>query len=312
MDAPQDALTGAAGRPYVGRFAPSPTGPLHFGSLVAAMASYADARAHHGRWLIRIEDVDTTRCSATAERTILAQLVCYGFVHDGDIVRQSERSALYEQALAQLRTNDLLFACACTRKQLEAAPRNFEGEAIYPGTCRERRLPFASNASRLRVPATGADEVSFVDRAAGAITQRLSTELGDFVLRRADGIYSYQLAVVVDDELQGVTQVVRGADLLGNTPRQLYLQRCLGYRTPGYLHVPLARNVAGEKLSKQTRATPLANNNVLVTLHAAWAFLRQDPLKDASSVPEFWSLAARNWRPDRLSGPPTDALTQNL
>lgn len=312
MDAPQDALTGAAGRPYVGRFAPSPTGPLHFGSLVAAMASYADARAHHGRWLIRIEDVDTTRCSATAERTILAQLACYGFVHDGDIVRQSERSALYERALEQLRTNDLLFACACTRRQLEAAPRNFEGEAIYPGTCRERRLPFASNASRVRVPAMGADEVSFVDRAAGVVRQQLSAELGDFLLRRADGIYSYQLAVVVDDELQGVTQVVRGADLLGNTPRQIHLQRCLGYRTPAYLHVPLARNASGEKLSKQTQATPLSLDNALVTLREAWAFLRQDPLPGARSAPEFWSLAATHWCPERLCGALPGGSAQNL
>ncbi|MFO1344655.1 MAG: tRNA glutamyl-Q(34) synthetase GluQRS [Burkholderiales bacterium] len=312
MGGPEDALTGHDNRPYVGRFAPSPTGPLHFGSLVAAMASYVDARAQHGRWLIRIEDVDTTRCSAAAERAILSQLASYGFEHDDDIVRQSERSALYAQALEQLREGRLLFACACSRKQLEAAARNSEGEAIYPGTCRDRQLPFASNALRIKVPAAGADEVSFVDRAAGEYRQRLSAELGDFVLRRADGIYSYQLAVVVDDELQGVTQVVRGVDLLGNTPRQRYLQGCLGYHAPGYLHVPLVRNAAGEKLSKQTQAAPLSLDNALVTLREAWAFLRQEPLPGAHSVREFWTQAASNWHPERLCGHCNGGSGQNL
>ena len=312
MDSAKNLLTGGDDRPYVGRFAPSPTGPLHFGSLVAAMASYADARAQNGRWLIRIEDVDTTRCSAAAERCILAQLAAYGFAHDGTIQRQSERAGLYAQALERLREQHLLFACACTRRQLETAPRNPDGEAIYPGTCRTRSLAESGNALRVRVPAAGADEFVFVDRAMGTVAQRLSDDLGDFVLRRADGIYSYQLAVVADDESQGVTQVVRGADLLGNTARQLFLQRCLGFRTPGYLHVPLARNANGEKLSKQTRATPLAMDNALDTLREAWAFLRQDPLPVAHSVNEFWSLATANWHAERLCGPPAGTAAQNL
>ncbi len=308
----ESVLTVAGGRPYVGRFAPSPTGPLHFGSLVAAMASYVDARARNGRWLIRIEDVDTTRCSVAAERTILAQLSAYGFTHDGEIVRQRERSQIYAAAIERLREGNLLFACACTRRQLEAAPRNHEGETIYPGTCRARGLPASGNALRIWVPAAGNDRYSFVDRAMGVVAQELSRDVGDFVLRRADGIYSYQLAVVVDDELQGITQVVRGADLLGNTPRQLFLQRCLGFGTADYLHVPLARNADGEKLSKQTQAAPLALDNIVATLCEAWAFLRQPPLPGVRSVQEFWSCAIANWDPHLLTAQPTDGGAQNL
>lgn len=301
MGAIEGSVSTAPSPPYVGRFAPSPTGPLHFGSLVAAVASYADARLHNGRWLIRIEDVDTTRCSPAAERVILDQLAAYGFASDGAIVRQSERSALYAAALDTLMAARQVYACACTRSQLAGATRNDDGETIYPGTCRTRALPLSGHALRIRVPAPGLDEIVFNDRLLGSLRQSLVREVGDFVLRRADGVFSYQLAVVVDDHLQGVTQVVRGADLLGNTPRQCYLQSCLGYARPGYLHIPLARNARGEKLSKQTRALAIATDNVVPTLHQAWRFLGQQPLPDARTVTRFWRDAAATWQPERIT-----------
>lgn len=280
---------------YVGRFAPSPTGPLHFGSLVAAVASYADARQARGQWLLRIEDVDTTRCSAQAETAILRTLSAYGFEHDGEVVRQSERSAYYDHALQRLASANRIFACTCTRKQLEMAPRNREGEAIYPGTCRNTPRSGAPHALRICIPGARDPEVSFTDRACGAITQNLKTEIGDFVLRRADGLFAYQLAVVVDDSLQGVTHIVRGQDLLLNTPRQIFLQRLLGYHTPTYLHVPLVRDDHGEKLSKQTRAQAISIDNPLPTLHEAWAFLRQAPVGAVQSPAAFWQRAAELW-----------------
>lgn len=280
---------------YVGRFAPSPTGPLHFGSLVAAVASYADARQARGRWLLRIEDVDITRCSAQAEAEILRALTAYGFEHDGEVVRQSERSACYDHALQQLASVNHIFACTCTRKQLEMAPRNREGETIYPGTCRNTPRSDAPHALRICIPGAVDPEISFTDRACGTITQNLKTEIGDFVLRRADGLFAYQLAVVVDDSLQGVTHVVRGQDLLLNTPRQIFLQRLLGYHTPTYLHAPLVRDDRGEKLSKQTRAQAISVDNALATLHEAWAFLKQAPVGAVQSPTAFWQRAGELW-----------------
>ncbi len=299
MAATDQALTRVA-RPYVGRFAPSPTGPLHFGSLVAAMASYADARAAGGRWLLRIEDVDQPRCSAEAEARIHAQLAAYGFEHDGEVVRQSERTALYASALQTLISTGKVFVCQCTRAQLARAPRNAEHEIIYPGTCRELGLHDGpARAVRLRVDVNNT-HVSFTDRCHGVREQNVAREVGDFVLRRADGLFAYQLAVVVDDALQGITDVVRGADLLGNTARQIVLQRRLHYATPSYLHVPLVRNANGEKLSKQTRATAIDERLALPTLLQAWQFLRQDNLGDVRTVAEFWTRAFVAWTPSRL------------
>lgn len=288
-----------SGRPpataYVGRFAPSPTGPLHFGSLVAAVASYADARSAKGAWRLRIEDVDTPRCSTQAENEILRQLAAFGFEHDGEIIRQSERNQHYEAALQQLDNAGKLFACTCTRKQLEVAPRNHEGEIIYPGKCRNAHRAGSKHALRIRVPDQEHALIRFEDIACGNVAQNLATEVGDFVLRRADGLFAYQLAVVVDDSLQGVTRVVRGEDLLLNTPRQIFLQRLLAYQTPGYLHVPIVRNSNGEKLSKQTHALAISTDNVLPTLHRAWAFLKQQPLGKVQSIPAFWRHAAEVW-----------------
>ncbi len=288
-----------SGTAYVGRFAPSPTGPLHFGSLVAAVASYADARAVGGRWLLRIEDVDAPRCTKAAETAIVRQLSAYGFEADQAIVRQSARGDHYEAALEELKGAGRLFACNCSRKMLALAPRNAVSEVIYPGRCRDLRLTDAEPATALRlcVHDDANAQVIFNDRTLGELSQNVAIEVGDFILRRADGLYAYQLAVVVDDAAQGVTTVVRGEDLLMNTPRQIYLQRCLSYATPGYLHVPLVRNDASEKLSKQTRAQPIAEDSVIATLDAAWAFLHQPALGNFTSVAQFWKRAAELWNP---------------
>lgn len=283
---------------YVGRFAPSPTGPLHLGSLVTAVASYADARAVCGRWLLRIEDVDTPRCTKAAEIEILRQLAAYGLEADGAISRQSERVEHYDFVLKQLSEAGHLFACTCTRKMLESAPRNAWGESIYPGRCRDLLLgESATTALRLRVPNEPHAQVAFADRALSSHSQNVATEVGDFILRRADQRYAYQLAVVVDDAAQGITDVVRGEDLLMNTPRQIYLQRCLDYSTPSYLHVPLLKNEAGEKLSKQTLATAISSDNIVQTLKAAWSFLKQPNICDVASVAQFWQRAIPLWNP---------------
>ncbi|MBL8311774.1 MAG: tRNA glutamyl-Q(34) synthetase GluQRS [Burkholderiales bacterium] len=296
---------------YVGRFAPSPTGPLHFGSLVTALASYVDARAAGGRWLLRIEDVDRTRCSLAAEREIIAQLAGYGFEHDGEVVRQSERDALYLDALSRLQHAALIYACQCTRKQLADQPRNADGETIYPGTCRDAQLPIAPLAEaapratraasplalRLHVNDAGspAAHIRWSDRCFGEQQQDVATEVGDFVLRRADSLFAYQLAVVVDDAAQGITDVVRGADLLGNTARQIVLQQRLGLPRPHYLHVPLVRNEDGQKMSKQTRAAPIHIDSALATLHAAWQFLGQAPVLGVARISDFWRAAIASW-----------------
>ena len=242
-------------KPYVGRFAPSPTGPLHAGSLVAALASYLDARAHNGTWLVRIEDIDEGRSVPGAAEDILALLERLGMHSDGEVVWQSRRKHLYEAARARLA--ETVYGCGCNRREIADSRLGVgpDGGAIYPGTCRDGLAQGRTARSlRLRVPDAGHDLVSFIDRFAGRVTQCLALESGDFVLKRADGFWAYQLAVVVDDAEQGVTDVVRGADLLDSTPRQIYLQGLLGVPTPRYLHVPVVRNENGEKLSKQTGA----------------------------------------------------------
>jgi glutamyl-Q tRNA(Asp) synthetase len=292
---------------YRGRFAPSPTGPLHFGSLVAALASYCDARAAGGEWLLRIEDVDEPRSRPGAEAQILTALERYGFEWDGPLTRQSDRVSLYEEALARLQRDGLAYACACTRRVLETAPLGPAGERVYPGTCRCGPLPSRSgrrpHAWRVRVD----DAVRVCnDRLQAALRQELARDVGDFVVKRADGLFAYQLAVVVDDAQQGITDVVRGADLLSSTPRQILLQELLALPTPAYLHVPIAINPAGEKLSKQTRAAPLPDAP-LPALLAAWRFLDQPPPPGRpASVPEFWAWACASWQVARL--PPVPML----
>lgn len=292
---------------YRGRFAPSPTGPLHFGSLVAAVASYAEARQHGGAWLLRIEDVDTPRTVAGATEAILATLAACGMQHDGAIVFQSQRDDAYHAALHQLREHKLAYPCACTRREIaDSALRGIEGP-VYPGTCRH---DIGSRPARAwRVDTRGA-RIAFDDAVQGRIEQNVETEIGDFVLYRADNLYAYQLAVVVDDAEAGITHVVRGADLLDSTPRQIYLQKLLNLPTPQYLHLPVAVNAAGEKLSKQTRAPGIERSKVLPALIDALRFLGQQP-PALDSVPALWQWTAEHWRREKIPrsrlGPPDGA-----
>jgi len=286
---------------YRGRFAPSPTGPLHFGSLVAAMASYVDARHRQGAWFVRIEDVDVPRTRPGASDAILHSLERYGLEWDGPVWRQSSRTDAYRGALARLVAGGIAYPCACTRRELSAQPIGPLGERVYPGTCRNDIANDAARrrrvAMRVRVPAV---PVAFTDSVFGTITQRLAAEVGDFVVLRSDGYFAYQLAVVVDDAAQRITDVVRGADLLASTPRQIFLQRALDVATPRYVHVPVAVDGRGAKLSKATAAAALGPAP-LPALHAAWRFLGQEPPPDRpSSVREWWSWAIANWRADRV------------
>lgn len=273
---------------YVGRFAPSPTGPLHFGSLITALASWLDARAAGGRWLLRMEDLDRARERSGAAGTILRQLEGAGLEWDGEVVYQSARAALYAPALERLQRAGLTYPCGCTRREMADSALAIDGARIYPGTCREGLAPGReARALRLRTPQ---EPIRFSDRLQGEIAQSVAREVGDFVLRRADGAYAYQLAVIVDDDDQGVTDVVRGADLLDSTPRQILLQRLLGLPTPRYLHVPVAVNAAGEKLSKQTGATPAGASD----LARALSFLGHTPPESMPAC-ELLAWAKVHW-----------------
>ena len=264
---------------YRGRFAPSPTGPLHAGSLVAALASWLDARAHGGAWLVRIEDVDTPRCVPGADRLILEQLAACGLVSDEPVCWQSTRGAHYQAALDRLIAQGNAYPCACSRKDIEAAlhaagrHRERHHAAVYPGTCRPERGGLQGKAARAWRLQVDPGEMHWQDRRLGAQQQDVAAEVGDFVLRRADGLWAYQLAVVVDDAAQGITHVVRGEDLADNTPRQILLQRALGLPTPSYLHTPLVRDASGEKLSKQNGAKALDLRDPLAALQTAAAVL---------------------------------------
>jgi glutamyl-Q tRNA(Asp) synthetase len=276
---------------YVGRFAPSPTGPLHFGSLVAALASYMEARAARGKWLLRMEDLDHPREQPGASDAILRALERLGFEWDGPVLRQSTRLERYRAVLEDLRRRGFAYPCGCSRKELEDSALAIDGARVYPGTCRPGLAPGKSaRALRLR---THAAPIGFYDRVQGEIVQRVEREVGDFVLQRADGVYAYQLAVVVDDLDQGVSDVVRGADLLDSTARQILLQRILGASQPRYAHVPVAVNAAGEKLSKQTGAAPLDLVDPKRELARARRFLGQDEEGwDLARVPRVRSLTA--------------------
>lgn len=283
---------------YIGRFAPSPSGPLHAGSLVAAVASYLDARAHQGTWLVRIEDIDEGRTVAGAAENIIATLGAFGMVSDGEVVWQSRRKALYQAAFDRLDAH--AYPCGCNRREIADSRLGLaaDGAALYPGVCRDGVQPGRTARSlRVRVPAPGQDLIVFTDRLNGEMRQQLASESGDFVLRRADGYWAYQLAVVVDDALQGITDVVRGADLLESTPRQVYLQHLLGYATPRYLHVPVVRNAAGEKLSKLNGALSIAPGDSVAAVEAllvASHFLGL-PLQRAQSIDAFWRAAIDDW-----------------
>lgn len=293
----------------VGRFAPSPTGPLHFGSLVAAVGSYLDARASGGRWLLRIEDVDTPRTVPGMVESQIAALDAYGFEWDGDVLRQSERSAIYQAALDQLIAADRAYPCTCTRSQIAAMPdvrRGIDG-LVYPGHCASWRfgLPVpVGTAWRFRVPQ---GVVGFEERVRGDVEQDLVRDVGDFPLLRSDGCFTYQLAVVVDDLAQGVTDVVRGADLLDSTPRQIALIRTLGGAVPTYAHLPVVTNGDGEKLSKQTQAQALPVEEAGMRVDFLWqalAFLGQcpEPALRRASQSTLWTWAQAHWSLKRVPG----------
>jgi glutamyl-Q tRNA(Asp) synthetase len=324
---------------YRGRFAPSPTGSLHFGSLVAALGSYLDAKHHLGTWLVRMEDLDTPRCTPETADDILRTLEAYGLHWDSEVVYQSQRSSSYEQALQQLKNLGAVYPCCCTRKEIaDSALQGIEG-FVYPGTCKNGMRPHPNplpkgegmtaqrtTAWRVRTdlllpPHRGkvgmnvtqdrhlstltlirGGNVEFDDVLQGRINQNLASDIGDFVVKRADGLFAYQLAVVVDDAMQGITHVVRGADLLLSTPRQIYLQKLLGLPTPNYLHLPIVVNAQGEKLSKQTLAQPIQKNKVAQTLFAALGFLQQQPPAELQSgkAEEIVDWAVAHWRPDRI------------
>lgn len=275
---------------YKGRFAPSPTGPVHFGTLIAAVGSYLQAKKNKGEWLIRMEDVDITRKVDGADVDILKTLEAFGFEWDNEIIYQSEQIAHYEQALEQLISLSLIFPCFCSRKQMSKSD-----STIYPGTCRSRQLP-EKDEHALRLLSKDI-AIEFNDAVMGKQSQNIKRQCGDFVIRRRDGLFAYQLAVVVDDALQNITEVVRGADLLDSTPRQIYLQQLLNYPTPDYCHLPLAVDDSGNKISKSAGATKIDLQHKEQQLISVLGFLGQNPPEDLaqSHINDIWSWAMKHW-----------------
>lgn len=279
---------------YRGRFAPSPTGELHFGSLVAAMGSYLDARSHQGEWFVRMEDLDRTREVKGAAKSILSTLKSFGFRWDGEVIYQSRRTAAYAEAVESLIQAGLAYPCGCSRKSIEKQANYGSEGVIYPGTCRDGLIEGRKERS-IRIHTTD-DAITIMDRLQGRIHQLLSSEIGDFVIRRADGFYAYQLAVVIDDAMQGITDVIRGADLLSSTPRQHYLQQLLRLPHPSYAHLPLAVDDKGRKLSKQFKDAPVDPKKPMHALLHAFAFLNQPPPPERpESIGEFWRWALSHW-----------------
>ena len=275
---------------YIGRFAPSPTGRLHAGSLAAALASFIDARAHHGQWLIRIEDVDTGRCKKEWADDILQTLTELQMHSDGEVIWQSKRIDRYTDVLNQLITSGKAYGCSCTRLEIEKANKALGLKSNhYPGTCRTG----AKSAIRSWRFLTNHEKVTFTDRWLGEFSQDVENTVGDFVIKRADGLFAYQLAVVVDDHDCGVTDIVRGADLIDNTPRQIALMRALGWSVPRYMHIPLVLNDRHEKLSKQAGARPLGNDLMLELAHA-WRHLGFEEIR-ADSFEAFYQEASLQW-----------------
>lgn len=300
----RDNKTAPAGTAYRGRFAPSPTGPLHFGSLVAATGSFLDARANGGEWLVRMEDLDPPREMAGAADDILRTLDELGLHWDGPVAWQGRRSALYEDVLERLGKDGAVYGCACTRREIaDSQPADSE-HTPYPGTCRNG-LPPGRKARALRVRVDD-NPVRVLDRLQPSLVQNLEAVSGDFVVRRADGLFAYQLAVVVDDAEQGITDIVRGMDLYDSTPRQQHLQDLLGYPRPRYLHLPIAVNAAGEKLSKQTGARRIETGNVAGVISEVLRFLGQElpaGVEDASPD-ELWRWAIAHWNTGKIPSRP--------
>lgn len=293
--------------PIIGRFAPTPSGPLHFGSLVSALASYCQAKSQHGQWLIRVEDVDTPRIVDGSALQILNQLEAFGFEWDGEIIYQSDQFERYEAATQRFLEQGNAFYCRCSRRSLrQAKARSGPLGLIYPGTCRTSQLDKQNHSIRINTESTGVTR--YVDRLLGQVEIDIPEQIGDFVIRRADKIYAYHLAVVMDDELQGINQVVRGADLLEATCLHLYLQQLLKFKSPEYLHIPLVRNDKGDKLSKQTGATALHTSQAAALLIDALRVLGQ-PIEqglDQGTPSEVVEQAVRSWDFRRISLPECD------
>jgi glutamyl-Q tRNA(Asp) synthetase len=288
---------------HVGRFAPSPTGPLHFGSLVAALGSYLEARSRGGGWLVRMEDVDQPRCKPEHADAIMRLLEAAGFAWDGTVMVQSTRTARYAEIFERLKAQGVVYPCGCTRAELDGAAVGIDGAPVYPGTCRNG-LPAGKTARAWRLQVAGS--IEFDDLVQGPQHQDLPREVGDCVLLRADGYFAYQLAVVVDDADQGVDHVVRGADLIHSTARQIFLQRLLGWPTPQYAHLPVALDAAGQKLSKQTLAAPIDARDPWPALRAAAVFLGMPAPQCCLAGTDFWDWARAHWSLDRV--PRTMAL----
>ena len=283
---------------YRGRFAPSPSGPLHFGSLVAAMGSYLDARKRQGKWLIRIEDIDPPREVAGASDSILRTLESLGFEWDESVLYQSTRLDAYGEAINELQKKSVLYPCFCSRSKIQALGVTGTEGIIYPGTCRTRLISSSSSGEKRHAIRLITHErpVIFTDEIRGTISQNIAREIGDFILRRADGLFAYQLAVVVDDAYQGITDVVRGADLLTSTPRQIYIQQLLDLPTPNYKHLPLAIDKNGQKLSKRLGSDPINMTNSVAVLISALSFLNQPlPPEHPANIAEFWRWAIAQW-----------------
>ncbi len=283
---------------YRGRFAPSPTGPLHIGSLASAMSSYLEARQHQGSWLLRIDDIDQTRTIPGMDKHIIHALERLGFEWENAACYQSKQQPAYQTALDHLQAKSLLYACRCSRKAWQATASVGVDGPVYPGICRNAAWPYTEDvALRIR---TDHQTIHVQDPLHGSIQQSLQTEVGDFIVRRKDGYIAYQLAVVVDDHLAGITHVVRGADLLLSTPRQVYLQQQLGYVTPAYQHTPIILDNQGKKLSKSDAACPVNLERPLTTLNTAWHLLQNTQIPDMDQVADFWNWATMYWDVNQL------------
>ena len=287
-------------KPYRGRFAPSPTGPLHFGSLIAAVGSYLQAKSKGGEWLVRMEDIDPPRELPGAAADIIRTLEAFGLHWDGEVMYQSRRHGVYQAALEKLERLDAVYPCACSRREIADSSINGVDGPVYPGTCR-KGVAQGRSPRAWRVKVDGR-RIEYKDAIQGMLSRDLAVDFGDFVVRRADGFFAYQLAVVVDDAEQGITEIVRGADLIESTPRQIHLQRLLSFATPDYLHLPVALNEKGEKLSKQTLAAPLDPARPLPALIQVLRFLGQEapPGLAEGSIEDFWRWAVRNWQAGKV------------
>jgi len=286
---------------YRGRFAPSPTGPLHFGSLISAVGSYLQARSQHGEWWLRMEDIDEPRSVAGAADAILRTLELYGFEWDGELWVQSQRKDIYATVCDTLQVAEHIFPCACTRKQIIAQAQQLGlPKGKYPGTCRAG-LQAGQSPRTLRLKVSD-KTFGFTDQIQGWQQQNLSQDVGDFIIRRADGLFAYQLVVVVDDAKAGITEIVRGSDLLDSTPRQLYLQQLLGYPQPTYVHLPVALDARGNKLSKQTFATPIDPQQPIINIWKALKFLGQKPPVELQQeeLQNLWQWAIAHWNLDHV------------